>query len=81
MSWLTGNAVIDWMAIAGTVFCLGVPAAFGLWILWDRIHPASGQHAAIHGDEEGVRAVVPAPSPEPEPAEPRSPFRRKREAK
>lgn len=58
MSWLTGNLVIDWMAIAGTVFLLLVFGGLPLWALWDKFRPQHGEHFRPIGDSE-----VAAPAP------------------
>lgn len=76
MSWLTGNLVIDWMAIVGSAFLVLVFGGLPAWALWDKLR------LTHHGDHwRPIGEPVPATS-EPAPAvESRSPFRRKRVAK
>jgi hypothetical protein len=61
-AWLPGNDVIDWMAIAGTAFCVGGPIAFGLWALRDKFRPSHGEHWRPI-DEPAPELVKPVAAP------------------
>lgn len=73
MGWLTGNLVIDWMAIAGTAFLVLV---FG-GLPWDKFRPQHGEHFRPVG-EPAPAVSEPAPTAV---KSGRSPFAPKREAK
>jgi hypothetical protein len=72
MSWLTGNPVIDAMAVAGFVFYGAIFLGFPLWMLRDRLRGSHGEHW------RPISEAAPAAS-EPVAVVPRSPFRHKRE--
>jgi hypothetical protein len=70
-SWLTGNPVIDAMAIAGTVFLLLIFGGLPLWAFLDRFRASHGEHWRPVGEVAPAVAEV----------ERKSPFARKRVAK
>ncbi len=73
MSWLTGNPVIDAVAVAGFVFYGAIFLGFPLWMLRDKLRGSHGEHWRPIGE------AAPAVSEPVVAAVPRSPFRRKRE--
>jgi hypothetical protein len=74
-AWLPGPLAYDIFAIIGTLVLLVLFVGLPVWAFLDRFRPSHGEHYRPIGE---AAAVVAVPA---EVVEPRSPFRRKREAK